>query len=430
MSNAIVRYFEQRSTISSEGTPRDPSEYLRTVFGGKPVASGIRVNEDSALSWTALWAGVRFLSETMAGLPLDVIRVIGPRKKQTLDDHAIARLHRDGPNEEQTWFEWMQMMQAQQEMFGVGYSQIIWDGRNDVAELWPTHFDRVTPERDRSGKLVYRLSIPTELRTILGNDKIVEAEDMLVLPGFSPGGLFGERIAQRFRETIGVGLATELYIAHFYGQGANASGFLSHPGRLGDKAFNRLKKSIDDQLGGIDKAHRYLILEEAMQWHQLSVDPDKAQALGLRKFQLGEAARILGVPPFVVGDLERATFSNTEQQNRQVVVYALTSRVVRFEQRLRKQLISDKMRARDYVKLNLSSLLRGDTAAQTQSFTAGRNGGWFSVNDIRDILDLNAVADGDEYLKPSTMIPLGTAPPPPTNPTPSGEADGEDQPED
>jgi HK97 family phage portal protein len=403
--NTLTRYFEKRSHPSS------PDQWLINFFGGgRKATSGVQVSETSALSWTALWAGVRFLAETMASLPLDVMERIG-EKKDTLRLHPIALLYAHGPNEEQTWLEFLEMMVAQMVMWGTCYAHIIWNGRGEPIALWPLHFDRVTPKRV-NGKLWWQVSVPDESYETSSNIRMIPAEDMLVIRGFATSGICGEKIASVFKEAIGLGLATEQFIGHFFGQGANASGFLSHPGKLTKPAFDRLKESINQQTGSLENSHHYMILEEAMQWHQLSVDPDKAQALGLRQFQIQEASRILRISPHHLGDLSRATFSNIEQMGIETVVYTLMPWAVRIESRLNKQLVSEPKKNLIYTKFNMRALLRGDSAAQSVAFHNGVQDGYLSPNDIREMLDMNPIPKGNTYLQPVNMAPLGTVPAP------------------
>lgn len=412
--------------------PKDPG--LVEIFQlGRGGYAGVSVTETSAMSWTAIWAGVRFLSETMATLPLHVYERLDERRKRTLPSHPIARLVRMGPNPEMTWPEWAEVMMAQILLFGHGRSQIIWNNRGEPIELWPIHYDRIKPERSATDALVYRVTVPDKLGAFgsMGGSVILPADEVLDIRGFSSTGLCGERMVHKFREAIGLGLATEEFAARFFGQGANASGFLSHPGQLSEKARERLDKAIAQQIGGLSKAHRYLLLEEGMQWHQLMVDPQKAQALELRKFQVNEAARILRLPPHILGDLERATFSNIEHQGIELVKFSLLPWGVRWEKRLDKQLLSLNAEGRVYTKFNFAALERGDIKTRYEAYAIGRQNSWLSVNDILALEDMNPVANGDTRIEPVNMRPLGSAPTEQPTPQPAGAGDGQkDDPED
>lgn len=415
--NAAWRAFRE-----SRAHPSNPSQFMLDFWGGRPATSGVRVTEDAALSWTAIWAGVRFLSETMATLPLHIYRPTGKNRRDQLPNHPIARMVRRGPNPEMTWPEWAEVMQAQILLFGHGRSQIIWNNRGEPMELWPLHFDRVVPERDRNDNLVYRITYPTKLGEIgsFGGSTILPANEVLDIRGFSSTGLCGERMVTKFREAIGLGLVTEEFNARFYGQGAKASGFFAHPAQLSEKAKERLEGSVNKQFGDMTNAHRLMILEEGMVWHQLMVDPQKAQALELRKFMVAEAARILRLPPHVLGDLERATHSNIEHQGIELVTFSLLPWAVRWERRIDKQMISDLGEQTGvYSKFNLAGLMRGDLPSRYSAYMQGRQGGWLSANDVRASEDMNPRPGGDTYVELPAGVPAAA-----TAPTQGDEPEG------
>lgn len=418
-------FFERRTTtVSDAGSPMSPNDWLIRAFGGAPAAAGVPVNESTALSWTALMAGVRFLSETLAALPLDVFQRRDTRGRDALPLHPLARMYRSGPNPEQTWFEWIELGQAHAVLWGNAYSQIIFNQGGEPAELWPLNPDRVTMERRRDGILQYRVTFPADDLGGVGGSAIIPFDEMLHVRGFSRWGLLGERIARVHREAIGLGLATEVFGSLLFGQGLNAGGFLEHPQTMSKEAQDRLRTAIEAQAAGLSNAHRLAVLEEGMKFNPTTIEPEKAQFLGLRQFQVQEASRILRIPPHLLYDLSRATFSNIEHQAIEVVTYTILPWCRRWESRMDKQLISTKMKNLQFTKFNLNGLLRGDTAAQTAAFQAGRQGGWFSVNDIRELLDLNPVPKGDGYLEPENMRPLGAPPKPVTPPAPPVDAEG------
>lgn len=431
----LARFFfgrEERQTT----LPRDPADFLVDMFAGTRSASGVRVGESSAMSWTALAAGIRFLAETLASLPVHVYERSGDgrTKRKLPPGHPLVRLLTDEPNPEMTPFELFELMQTHVVLWGNGYAQIVFDGGGRPIELWPLNPDRVQVDRDSRGRLIYRVSQPaTDLGGVSGS-AVLPAEEVLHVRGFSRYGLLGERISQVHREAIGLGLATEEYGVRFFGQGLSAGGVLEHPGTLSEEAQTRLRKAKENQVGGLSNAHRLLILEEGMKWSQTTVDPQKAQFLELRRFQVSEASRILRLPPHVLYDLERATFSNIEHQGIELVTYTMLPWVVRWEQRLEKHLISVKMRNQQFVKFNVSALLRGDTKSRYEAYAIAREKGWLSVNDIREFEDMNPVEGGDTYLEPMNMRPLGTAEaapaalsaPAPAVPAPAADDDQDD----
>jgi len=409
--------------------PRDPADFLVEIFQGPRSGTGLRVGENTAMGWTALSAGIRFLAETLASLPVHWYERDGARGKKRLPPgHPLVRLFSDEPNPEMTPFEVIELMQTHIVLWGNGYAQIVFDNGGRPIQLWPLNPDRVQAERDPAGRLTYRVTLPGTTPGSVTGSTILPADEMLHIRGFSRYGLLGERIAQVHREAIGLGLATEQYGVKFYGQGMHAGGFLEHPASLSQEAQERLIKAKEKQVAGLEGAHRLMVLEEGMKWHQATVDPEKAQFLELRKFQVTECARILRLPPHVLYDLERATFTNIEHQGIELVTYTMLPWVVRWEQRLDKHLVSVKMRNSQFAKFNVNALLRGDTKTRYEAYAIAREKGWLSVNDIRELEDMNPVEGGDTYLEPMNMRPLGTAdappaPPPPQLPAGQGEPD-------
>jgi HK97 family phage portal protein len=406
--NLLTRYLEQRAYTQHLGHPAQWLDFT----SGYPGASGVDVSERTAVTWTAIASGIRLCAETLASLPVDLSRRRDTRGREPLPDHPVAQLFAF-PNPEMSGFEFRELLQTHIDLWGNGYAHIVWNQGGIPIELWPINPDRVTIERDPSDNLVYRVGLPNESFGRAQTSTVLPAEDVLHIRGWSRHGLLGERMVQTFREAIGLGLATELFGALFFGQGANAGGILEHPSNLSLEAQDRLRQQKERQASGLGRAHRLLILEEGMKWHQTTVEPEKAQFLGTRKFQVTEAARMLRVPPHLLYDLERATFTNIEHQGIEFVTYSMLARVQRWEQRAAMQLLGRKDRHRVQIKFNLASLLRGDTTAQTAAFTAGRQGGWFSPNDIREYLDLNPRPGGDVYADQPAGVPAASPAPQP-----------------
>lgn len=426
--NLLTRYFEQRDVVNPRH-PKDPA--LAEMFAYRDGSSGVEVNERTAMSWTALSAGCRMISETLASLPLDVNERRTPRGRTPRPDHPTAELFR-WPNDEMTIWEVIDVMQGHALWWGNGYAQIVFDGARRPIELWPMSPDRVTMERNASGAIQYRISLPDEPFGAGRESTVLPADEVLHIRGFSRYGLLGERMVYTFREAIGLGLATERFGALFFGQGLNAGGILEHPSQLSTDAQKRLLEQKERQAGGMSRAHKTMILEEGMKWHQTTVDPDKAQFLGTRKYQVTEASRILRIPPHMLYDLERATFSNIEHQAIEVVTYTMTPWAVRWEQRLAKTLLGRKDYKSVYFKFNMNALLRGDMAARMNFYQSGIQNGWLSQNDVREYEDLNPIKDGDTYRAPANLLPVGAPPPTPEPakpPVPKGD-DDDDAPSD
>jgi HK97 family phage portal protein len=348
--------------------------------------------------------GIRAIAEAVASSPLFVYERLEPRGKRLRPDHHLFPILHDSANEEMTSFDWRELMQIHLLLWGNAYSEISRDRLGIIKELWPINPDRVRIERDKlTKKLRYRVTIPG------GGSVILQPSDMLHIRGFSLNGIIGQGIAQMHREAIGLGLATEEFAARFFGSGASPSGIFEHPAALSETAYKRLRESLEKEHTGVSRAHRIMLLEEGMKWQQVTVDPEKAQFLGLRKFQVTEASRILNVPPNVVGDYERATFTNVEHQDIAYTKHSLRPWFVRIEQRLRHSLLGRKEKRKIIIEFNIDAQLRGDTQSRYQAYATARQWGWMSANDVREKENMNPVVGGDVYHVPLNMIPAGQA---------------------
>ena len=393
---ALIDALERRSH------PSNPDRWFIRHLGNEPSAAGVEVTEDSALSATAVWAGVRILCETTAMLPLKLKERVDERTRKDARHMGLFYLLHDEPNEEQTSFEFRELMQGFVLLWGNAYAQKVYNGRGEVSELWPLAPWRVTPERSASKALVYRVQLPGNQ----GGTATLSADDILHIRGFSSTGLLGDNMVQRFKNAIGLSLASEEFGARFFGNGLSASGGLKTDKVLGPEGRKNLHNSMTESHGGVTKSHRLMILEEGVQWFQTSVDPEKAQALETRKFQVTEVARILNLPPHLLKDLERATFTNIEHQGQEFVTYSMQPWLTRWEQRMNRSLLLPSQRSRYFTQFEVKGLLRGDSAARSAFYTQMFNVGAYSPNDIREHEDEGPVEGGDQRFVQGAVVPI------------------------
>ncbi len=367
------------------------------LFGG--TTSGKAVNERTAMQTSAVYACVRILSESVAGLPLHVYRRNGTDGKERAPDHPLQRLLHDEPNKEMTSFVFRETLMAHLLLWGNAYAQIIRDGRGYPVTLYPMLPDRMTVDRDPSGELVYTY------QSDKGQVKL-RKESVLHIPGLGFDGLIGYSPIAMAKNAIGLALATEDYGAAFFANGANPGGVLEHPGVVKDP--DRLRESWQSQFSGTN-AHKVAVLEEGLKFHQMSIPPEQAQFLETRKFQINEIARIFRVPPHMVGDLEKSSFSNIEQQSLEFVKYTLDPWVVRWEQSLMQALLLPSEKSTVSIRFNLDGLLRGDYQSRMQGYSVGIQNGFYSVNDVRGLEDLNLLPDsegGNVHVLNGNMVKL------------------------
>lgn len=403
----LVRLFQRNQTPNPATEQRfhpsqDAPEWVRS---GWSTATGQTVTPDSALSITAYYGGIRVLAETLAMLPLQLYQKKGT-KRRTADENYLQPFMHEQPNPEMTSFEWRETMMGHVVAWGNAFSEIDWDGAGRVSGLWPIPPNRVKLERV-NGRLLYTVTLPkpdAQGRREIG----IPAYRMLHLRGLGSNGLIGYTPVQLHRQALGLSLATEEFGARWFGNGAIPGGVLEHPGVLGDKAYDRLKKSWDESHGGLSNAHRTAILEEGVKYHQIGVPPEDSQFLETRKFQITEVARMLRLQPHKIGDLTNATFSNIEHQAIEFVTDTMLPWLVRWEQRLLVQLLLPSERADGYyIKFNANALLRGDTTSRYQAYATARQWGWLSANDVRELEDQNPIDGGDTYMMPLNMVPVG-----------------------
>lgn len=369
------------------------------LFGG--TTSGKAVNERTAMQTSAVYACVRILAESVAGLPLHVYERTANGSKSTKPSHPLYRLLHDEPNREMTSFVFRETLMSHLLLWGNAYAQIIRDGRGFPIALYPLLPDRMTVDRNESGELVYTY------QSDKGQVKL-RRENVLHIPGLGFDGLIGYSPIAMAKNAVGLALATEDYGATFFANGANPGGVLEHPGVIKPEQADRLRESWQSQFGGAN-AHKVAVLEEGLKFHQMSIPPEQAQFLETRKFQINEIARIFRVPPHMVGDLEKSSFSNIEQQSLEFVKYTLDPWVVRWEQSLQQALILPSEKATIFIKFNLDGLLRGDYQSRMQGYSTGIQNGFMSVNDVRGLEDMNlltAEEGGDLHFVNGNMVKL------------------------
>lgn len=376
------------------------------LFG--PTSAGKIVDERTSLTQTAVYACVRILSESIGSIPLHVYSYKEDGGKEKDRNHPLYRLLHDEPNKEMTSFIFRETMMCHLLLWGNAYAQIVRNGRNQVIALYPLQPSKVEVNRNSSGELEY---IYQKERDEYGRiEKIrLRKEEVLHIPGLGFDGLVGYSPIAMAKNAIGMALATEEYGATFFSNGANPGGILEHPGIVKDP--DKLRESWQTQFSK-SNANKIAVLEEGMKFTPMSIPPDQAQFLETRKFQINEIARIFRIPPHMIGDLEKSSFSNIEQQSLEFVKYTLDPWVVRWEQALQKTLLLEKEKDKYLIKFNLDGLLRGDYQSRMNGYAIGRQNGWMSANDIRELENLNKISKeegGDLYLVNGNMLPLTKA---------------------
>lgn len=387
----ILRPTEQRAT-----------SYVDLVLGGNRSVAGVNVTEEGALTYSAVWACVRVLSESLAGLPLILYQTDGERRERA-ERHPLYFLLKEQPNPEMTSFEFRELMVSHVCTWGNAYAEIETTQAGRVVALWPLRPDKIENIERVGGDLVYHYRRPDNMLQAIPRARIMHWR------GLGNSGLMGWSPIRMHMEAIGLGLGTQEYGARFFGNGARPGVVLKHPGNLTEKAMARLRAGWAADHEGLSNAHRTRILEENMDIATIGVPPEEAQFLETRKFQVTEIARIYRVPPHMLADLDRATFSNIEHQSIDFVVHTLRPWMVRIEQAIQRDLLGESERQRYFVKHLADALLRGDTKSRYEAYSIGIQNSILTPNEVRAKEDMNPIDGADDLLVPLNMTPAGQA---------------------
>jgi|6_EtaG_2_1085325.scaffolds.fasta_scaffold05590_2 HK97 family phage portal protein len=364
--------------------------------GTSASVGGVKVTNETAYTFSAVYAAIRVLAESVASLPCLVYERSENGKRRAYS-HPYYSLFHDAPSPEQTAFSFFETMMGHVLSWGNAYAELVRDGRGEVREIYPIPPQKIRIQRIE-GQLVYFYE--TEGRTVA-----LPYGDVLHIAGLGFDGLQGYSPVHMARTAIGLGKAAEEFGAAFFGNAAKPSGTLSHPGHLSPEAMARLRESWENMHRGPKSAGRVAIMEEGMRFEPISINPEDAQFLQTRKFQIEEIARIYRVSPMHLQDMSRATYSNFEHSMLAFNQETLRPWVVKWEQEIRRKMFRD---GRFFAEFNISAMLRGDTASRFEAYRMGRESGFMSVNEIRAMENMNPIgSEGDGYLQPLNFAPLG-----------------------
>jgi len=379
-------------------------------FGG--TTAGKAVNEHTAMQMTAVYSCVRILAETLAGLPLHVYKYNDTGGKEKYLRHPLYKLLHDEPNPEMTSFTFRETLMIHLLLWGNAYAQIIRNARGEVIALYPLMPNKMSVDRDKNGRLFYLYQRSIEDAPTLGKDNLVylDPSEVLHIPGLGFDGLVGYSPIAMAKNAVGLSMATEEYGAKFFANGATPGGVLEHPGTIKDP--RKVKESWNMAYQGSANSHRVAVLEEGMKYQPIGISPEQAQFLETRKFQINEIARIFRVPPHMLADLEKSSFSNIEQQSLEFVKYTLDPWIIRWEQTMCRSLLMESEKPEVFIKFNVDGLLRGDYVSRMNGYATARQNGWMSANDIRELENLDRISaelGGDLYLINGAMTKLQDA---------------------
>ena len=365
----------------------NPAEWL---FSDNKSTTGISVTETSAMQLSAVFGAVRVISETIASLPWHVMRTENDVVLNA-SDHYIEKLIHE-PNNMMTDFTFREVCQAHLCLHGNAFIVIKRDASGQAVRLIPVHPDRVEVKIYEDSKFY-----------TIDDKETFDDSEMIHLIGLSFDGIVGKSVIESAKDSIGLGLAADRFGGSFFGNGANISAVLTHPGRLSDEAYQRMIRSWHQRNSGLDNAHKTAILEEGMKVEKMSISPSESQFLETRKFSVEDIARFFRIPLAYLGSIENSsTRANIEEQGIQFQRNTILPWVKRWESEFNKKLfMNDKVH---YIRFNMEGLLRGDIKSRYEAYTKGRQWGWISANDVRRFENLAPIENGDAYLQPLNMV--------------------------
>jgi HK97 family phage portal protein len=401
---------------ATDTTPANPASwFLDWARGNTDSRTGISVTPESAMRLSAVFTCVRIRSEDMGKLPCVLYRRMPDGGKERATDHPLYSLLRQAPNPFQTAMDFKQLLQAWVDLHGNGYALKEVDARGRVTALWPLNPVWVAVLRvPGTFELFYRVSIP------LQETATYPAEAIVHVRGMSLDGFRGLSPIAYHRETIGLGLAAQRYGSAFFGNSAQPSGALKVPHILDKATADVLRAQWEDKYKGADNSGKLAIFDGGMEWVQTGLANTDAQYLETRKFQNHEIHGLYRIPAHKAGDLERSTNNNIEQQALEYVTDCLLTEMVRWEQTLWRDLLSEEERKVYFFEFMPDVLLRGDLKSRYEAYAIGRNWGLLNANECRDRENMNRYPAGDVYLQPLNMNEAGAKPPPVSAPIPGG----------
>lgn len=356
----------------------------------KSAPAGVQVNHDIALTNTAIWAAFKVISETIGSLSVKVYKPEGDKKLQL--ESNISRLLSVAPNDEMTAQAFYEALTAHCMGWGNAYAEIERDRSGRPVALWPMLPDRTTPKRADGIGLYYEYKLKS------GQAVNIRASDVLHIHGFGWDGTTGYDTIAYMTDPIGRALATDEHAGAFFKNGAQPIGALATKEKLSPAAIQNIKESFGNSHGSVKNFFKEVILTEGVEWKSFSISPENSQLLETRKFTIGDIARIWRIPPHMLGDLEKATFSNIEHQGIEFAKYTILPWAIRWEQELNRKVLP----AGQYCKFNMASLMRGDMQNRYNAYKIGREWGWLSADDIRALEDMDPIGGiaGAAYIVP------------------------------
>ena len=402
----LLTELERRQRLENPATPISSAAVMEALGFGESTPAGVTINSTKALGLSAFWAGVRMISQTIAGLPLGVYEHTD-KGRRLAAEHPVHRLLSVSPNSYMNAFQMKELQMVHLLMKGNSYNEIEWSHASKPVGLWPLSPDGTTPYL-RSGQKFYDTMVGDEERpgslVRLGNERVLH------IAGMGWDGIQGYNVVHVHRDTLGLTHAANEYGARFFGNSGRPSGYLSHPGKPGIDERVQFRDEWNNVHGGLSNAQRTAVLWGGMKFEKVSLDPEDAQFLQTRAMQIEEVARILNINPILLQHHEKATTwgSGVAQFLIAFAKFTIIPWMEREEAALNKALFTPEEQGRFYVKYNANALLRGDLEMQAKILEIKRRNGVINADEWRALDDENPLPDGlgEHYMMPLNMKAL------------------------
>tara|TARA_R100001244_G_scaffold120179_1_gene89841 strand:- start:1015 stop:2241 length:1227 start_codon:yes stop_codon:yes gene_type:complete len=384
-----------RGFFSINKEDKDKRNFYAAMAGSRNTSSGITVSDENALNFTAVWAAIRILSESVAQLPLSVYESDKLGNKAQANTHQLYNLLHREPNPDMTTYVFIQKCMMDLLTRGNSFVYIERNGGARPIALRPIPYKDVKLV-DSGGDIYYEMK----------EGGIVESTDILHFKMMSKDGFIGMSPIDTCANAIGYGLALETYGNTFFGNGAKVSGVLSTDRHLSDEAIERLKVSFNENYTSIQDANKTMVLEEGLKFQQISLSNEASQFLNSREFSITEIARIFNLPPHLLRDLTKSSFNNISEQSREFVQYSLMPYLVMMESEMNCKLFRKNEVGRVQTKFIVNALLRGTPKDRSEYYRTMLNIGAMSIDEIRKLEELPTIDGGDKHFMQLNMATL------------------------
>ncbi|MEG0282289.1 MAG: phage portal protein [Clostridia bacterium] len=385
-----------------------PENWLKGFFGsGMLSSSGKKISATESVNKIAtVYACIDIISTSIATLPFQIYKKTLSRREK-MNKHAVAKLLYTGkPNEYQTPFEFKQMLEAHRTLYGNGYAEIVWGKDGYPKELWPLHPTQTFVGKDKNNKYWVITQVPD------GSKRKIPYEDVLHIKGLVMSGLEGISPIAAIREQLGIESSSLEYTGKFFANGTVNKGILTTPGTetLSKESKDLIRGEWEKYANGLDNAHRIAILDSGLSYQQIGINQIDAQFIETQKFTTEEVAKVFRVPLHMLGQLDRATFSNIEQQSLDFLKSTLISKIVSWEENIKTKLFTEKEQEKGfYIKVNVNAAMRGDSITRASYYREMQKLGNMNINEARELEDMDPIVGGDEYRVDLNSISLTIA---------------------